>query len=330
MFKSSLTGFVAASAVVFTITGGAAIADTLKMVSAFSPNQANYRIILESFVTKVAEKTGGDTDFSVVGPEAINPLELVEPLQTGIIDLIFTHAAYHAGTTKIGMAADGIRVNPSAWRENGITDAFDAYYQTIGLKMIAIAPLGERGFRFVTKEAVDGKEHSFDGMKVRANASYLAIIEKMGGSPVPLSGGEIYSSLQNGVIDAAPWSATGLVDFKLFEVSSHVLQPDFGSLSNLILMNLDKWNSLDAVTQTAITEAAMETEVYSYEEMTRIADSELTQLQELGMAITHMNENEVANIDDWMAQAMWELAIETSPEVADGIRSIARAAGLTK
>jgi TRAP-type C4-dicarboxylate transport system substrate-binding protein len=244
--------------------------------------------------------------------------------------MIFTHPAYHAGTTKIGMAADGIAVDPATWRESGIFDAFDAYYQTLGIKVIGIMPLGQRGFRFVTNQAVDGREHSFEGMKVRANASYIAIIEKLGGSPVPLGGGEIYSSLQNGVIDAAPWSATGLVDFKLYEVASHVLQPDFGSLSNWMFMNLDKWNSLDADTQAAITRAAAETELYALEEMTRIADMELGQLQEKGMAITNMNANEAENISAWMSEAMWGLAMDTDADVAASIRKLAVDAGLSQ
>lgn len=311
-------------------SGVVATAETLKLVSSWNSNQATYRVNVETFTAKVQEYTNGGTDFSVLGPDAISPLELVEPLQTGIVDMIFTHPAYHAGTTKIGIAADGIAVDPVTWRSSGIFDAFDAYYRTLGIKVIGIMPLGQRGFRFVTNQAVDGREKSFEGMKVRANASYVAIIEKLGGSPVPLGGGAIYSSLQNGVIDAAPWSATGLVDFKLYEVSNHVLQPDFGSLSNWFFMNLDKWNGLDADTQAAITRAATETEVFALEEMTRIADSELVELQEKGMKITNMNANEAENIAEWMSDAMWELANSTDAAVAANIRQKAVAAGLSK
>jgi len=330
MIIAKLSKYAAVSALALGLSSAGAMAETLKMVSSWASNQATYRVNVETFVAKVAEHTGGNTDINVVGPEAISPLELVEPLQTGIIDMIFTHPAYHAGTTKIGMAADGIAVDPATWRESGIFDAFDAYYQTLGIKVIGIMPLGQRGFRFVTNQDVEGRENSFEGMKVRANASYIAIIEKLGGSPVPLGGGEIYSSLQNGVIDAAPWSATGLVDFKLYEVASHVLQPDFGSLSNWMFMNLDKWNSLDADTQAAITRAATETELYALEEMTRIADMELGQLQEKGMAITNMNANEAENISAWMSEAMWGLAMDTDADVAAGIRELAVKAGLSQ
>lgn len=318
------------SAIALGLSVSSAVAENLKLLSSWASNQATYRVNVETFVAKVGEYTDGQVEFSIIGPESISPLEQIEPLQTGIVDLVFSHPAYHAGTTKIGMGADGIAVDPKKWRETGIFDAFDEYYQTLGIKVIGIMPLGESGFRFVTNQAVEGRDHSFDGMKVRANASYINIIEKLGGSPVPLSGGEIYSSLQNGVIDAAPWGAAGIVDFKLYEVANHVLQPDFGSLSNWMYMNLDTWNGLDAETQAAITKAAAETELYAVSEITRIAADELTVLQEKGMAITRMNETEQANIDNWMSEAMWGLAMETNADVAMAIREKARAAGLSQ
>ena len=330
MSLSKLSNYAAIPAIAMCLVSTNAMAETLQIVSSWASNQATYRVNVETFVARVGEYTNAEVEFNIVGPDAISPLELVEPLQTGIVDMIFTHPAYHAGTSKIGMAADGIAVNPKTWRESGIFDAFDDYYQTLGIKVIGIMPLGKRGFRFVTNQAVDGREHSFEGMKVRANASYIAIIEKLGGSPVPLSGGAIYSSLQNGVIDAAPWSATGLVDFKLYEVASHVLQPDFGSLSNWLFMNLDKWNSLDTDTQAAITRAASETELYALEEMTRIADNELEQLQGKGMTITNMNANEAENVSAWMSDAMWSLATETDADIAAGIRALAVKAGLSQ
>jgi len=330
MIIAKLSKYAAVSALALGLSGASAMAESLKLLSSWASNQATYRVNVETFVAKVEEYTNGDVEFSIIGPESISPLEQVEPLQTGIVDLVFSHPAYHAGTSKIGMGADGIAVDPQRWRETGIFDAFDAYYQTLGIKVIGIMPLGESGFRFVTNQAVEGREHSFDGMKVRANASYINIIEQLGGSPVPLSGGEIYSSLQNGVIDAAPWGAAGIVDFKLYEVASHVLQPDFGSLSNWMFMNLDKWNSLDAETQEAITRAAAETEMYALSEITRIAADELAVLQEKGMAITNMNETEQANIDAWMSEAMWGLAMETDADVAANIRALAVEAGLSQ
>jgi TRAP-type C4-dicarboxylate transport system substrate-binding protein len=329
MIITKLSKYAAASALALSVSCAAVSADTLRLASSWASNQATYRVNVETFVALVEEYTNGEVDFDIIGPEAISPLELIEPLQAGIVDMVFTHPAYHAGTSAIGMAADGIAVDPETWRSAGITDAFDSYYQTLGIKVVSINPLGERGFRFVADQAIDGREHSFDGMLVRANASYIAIIEQLGGTPVPLPGGEIYSSLQNGVINAAPWSATGLVDFQLYEVASHVVQPDFGSLSNWFLMNLDAWNALDADTQAAIERAARETELFALTEMTRIADEELVTLQERGMEITRMNEHEAENIASWMSEAMWGLAAGTDSEVAASIRAIAVEAGLS-
>ena len=329
-FGKRLKVIVAVASLGFCLFNTVAKAETLKLLSSWPPNQVTYKVNVETFVKKVKEYTNGAVNFRIIGPESVNPLEQIEPLQTGIVDLVFSHPAYHAGTTKIGVSADGIVVDPTKWRNSGIFQAFDEYYQTLGIKVLGIMPLGESGFRFVTNQAVDGREHSFEGMKVRANASYVNIIEKLGGSPVPLSGGQIYSSLQNGVIDAAPWGAAGLVAFKLYEVADYVLQPDFGSLSNWMYMNLDKWNSLDDDIQAAIDRAAAETELYALSEISRIAADELITLQEKGMKITNMNDNEAANISAWMSDAMWGLAMETDPEIAASIREKAVAVGLSQ
>lgn len=329
-FGKSLKAIVAVSSLGFCLSNAVAETETLRLLSSWTSNQVTYKVNVETFVKKVKEYTNGEVDFRIIGPESVNPLEQIEPLQTGIVDLLFSHPAYHAGTTKIGVSADGIAVDPTKWRNSGIFRAFDEYYQTLGIKVIGIMPLGESGFRFVTNQAVDGRKRSFQGMKVRANASYVSIIEKLGGSPVPLSGGQIYSSLQNGVIDAAPWGAAGLVAFKLYEVADYVLQPDFGSLSNWMYMNLDKWNSLDDNIQAAIDRAAAETELYALSEISRIAADELITLQEKGMKITNMNDNEAANISAWMSDAMWGLAMETDPEIAASIRKKAIAVGLSQ
>lgn len=303
-------------------------ADTLKLVNSWPSNQTTVRIISDTFAKKLEEYTAGSTTINAVGPESIGPLELVEPLQAGIVDLIFTHPAYHAGTTRIGIAADTIPGGPTKWRSSGVFDAVDAYYNTLGLKVIAVAPLGKTGFRFVAKQAIDGKAHSFDGMKVRANATYVAIIEKLGGSPVPLSGGEIYSGLQNGVVDAAPWARTGMMDFKLHEVTSHVVQPDFGTLNNWMFMNLDKWNALDDATKAAMNKAAVETELHALVEMERLAVEELANLQKAGLKPTHMNAEEAANIANWMSESLWEKARASSADTVDTITAKARSAGL--
>ena len=79
---------------------------------------------------------------------------------------------------------------------------------------------------------------SLSGVKARTNTSYTPMIEKLGGAPVLLEGGEIYSSFQNGGIDTASWSRTGITDFKLQEVTSYVIESDSGHVNNWMFMNL--------------------------------------------------------------------------------------------
>lgn len=329
-FSKKLYKYAVVSTIGFGMVAGVAVAENIKFLTSWGANSITYKANLSVFLDYAKKHSNGDINFDVIGTDAIGALEQLEPAQLGIVDMLFSHPAYHAGTSKVGVVADAIQVNPKSWRANGIFDAFDKHYNTMGLKVIGIIPQGKKGFVFAVNQAVDGRKHSLEGMKVRANASYVGVIEKLGGTPVPLGGGQIYSSLQSGVIDAAPWSAIGLIDFKIYEVASHMLQPNFGSLSLWMWMNLDKWNDLDSATKDAINKAAMDTEMYGYNEISAMADKELEDLQKKGMKLTYMNEHEQKNVADWMAASLWELGNADKSETVAKIRTLAQKAGLAK
>ena len=110
------------------LTGAAALglsawtasADELRMVSAFPEGFVFTEEIVKPFMTLVEEETGDAVSFSLTGPDAVPPLEQLEPVQAGVFDAIFTHPAYHAGTTPVGLAIDAIGADPVKRREAGI------------------------------------------------------------------------------------------------------------------------------------------------------------------------------------------------------------------
>ena len=67
---------------------------------------------------------------------------------------------------------------------------------------------------------------------------------------------ETYSDLQKGVVDCAGLSLAGVVGLAWYEVAPYVITDGMYSCSNYYTINLDKWNSLDEVTQALLQEAA--------------------------------------------------------------------------
>ncbi|MCG3056995.1 TRAP transporter substrate-binding protein DctP, partial [Escherichia coli] len=60
-----------------------------------------------------------------------------------------------------------------------------------------------------------------EGMKIRVQESQtsIAMIKAMGGSPTPMAFGEVYTSLQQGIIDGAENNITALTVNKHGEVA---------------------------------------------------------------------------------------------------------------
>jgi TRAP-type mannitol/chloroaromatic compound transport system substrate-binding protein len=105
-------------------------------------------------------------------------------------------------------------------------------------------------FRKEIKEVGDIK-----GLKFRIGGFAGLTIQKLGGVPQQIAGGDIYPSLERGTIDAAEW--VGPYDDEklgLNKVAKYYYYPGWweGSTANHLLINLAKWNELPKHYQTIL------------------------------------------------------------------------------
>ncbi len=320
----------AAIAATVLITGSnTTSAEELSMVSGFPENFIFTREIALPFMEKVSAATDGQVTVTLSGPEVVPGFEQFEPVQAGVFDLLFTHPAYHAGATALGLAIDAVDADPTVRREAGIIAMLDEHYQALGLKLISAPPTGSDGFHYVLKEPISA-EPAFGGRKIRGTVSYHPMIEALGGSPVVLSGGEVYTALQTGVIDGAAWGLTGVKDFKWYEVADYMTRPVFGQVGLMIFMNLDAWNALDPETQAALTKVGEALELESVARFNQLSEEEFAALKELGMQETAFSDAEAAQLDRLWSDGVWAVSIDKAGADAETLRAKAQAAGLTQ
>jgi TRAP-type mannitol/chloroaromatic compound transport system substrate-binding protein len=109
-------------------------------------------------------------------------------------------------------------------------------------------------FRKEIKEVVD-----FNGLKFRIGGFAGLTIQKLGGVPQQIAGGDIYPALERGTIDAAEWVGP-YDDEKLgfSKVAKYYYYPGWweGAACNHLMINLAKWNELPRRYQSIITSAA--------------------------------------------------------------------------
>lgn len=320
-----------AGALTLSLTTVAAIpapAQDLRGINGFPENFVFSREIAQPFAALVAEESGGAVTISFTGPDAVPPLEQFEPTQAGVFDILFTHPAYHAGTTPVGLAIDAIAADPAARRAAGVLDYIDAHYrETQGMTLIAAPPTGSVGFRYYLRDPITGTP-AFAGRNIRGTVSYHPMIEALGGAGVVMGGGDVYSALQTGAIDGAAWGLTGALDFNWHEVAGYMADPGFGQVGLMIFMNLDSWNGLSDDARAAIQRAAKRLEAESVARFDVLAAEERAALLDLGMQVTEFAPEEAAQLESLWSNGVWQVAERGAPEAVGGLRALAQSAGL--
>ncbi len=206
--KTGLAGVLAAGAAPAIVNAQASI--RWRLASSFPKSLDTIYGGAEVFAKKVGEMTGGKFQISTHGPGELMPaLGVVDGVQSGTIEMAHTAPYYFFGkdpTFALGCAIPfGLNARQTtAWMYEGnglkLMREFYANYNMINW------PGGNTGaqmggwFRKEIKSLADMK-----GLKFRIGGFGGKIIERIGGVPQNIPGGEIYQALEKGTIDAAEW-----------------------------------------------------------------------------------------------------------------------------
>lgn len=125
-----------------------------------------------------------------------------------------------------------------------------------GLKVIVFADGGSLAV-LNSKRPVRTPE-DMKGLKLRVMQDPMQVdmIKAMGGIPVPMGTPEVYSAIQQGQIDGNATSVQLLWALKNHEVAKQLSVTNHGRAAGVVIMNLKKWNSLDADQKRAIEAGA--------------------------------------------------------------------------
>jgi TRAP-type C4-dicarboxylate transport system substrate-binding protein len=84
------------------------------------------------------------------------------------------------------------------------------------------------------------------------------MVELLGGNPTPISWGELYSALQQGVVDAAENNPTALTNARHGEVVSDFSLDEHTMIPSVVVISNCAWDGMTAEQQEALTTAALE------------------------------------------------------------------------
>jgi TRAP-type transport system periplasmic protein len=314
---------------VITIPVSAADHDAteLRMITSWGENHSGTKHIAYRYRDMVRDMSGGSISITAFGPEVVPPGRQLQPAGAGVFDLIYTHGLYHTGDTAIGAALDAVDKDIEKRRSSGLWAWIDGYYsRTQNLKVLAI-PTAQSGFRLLLRKPMpdNGK---LTGMKIRALPSWNGVVQNLDAVPVVISFGELYSSVEKGVVDGLIWTGVGILNFKFHEVAPHLMDPVFGSVSYLLMMNLDKWNGLGPAQQELLLEAGLQLERSTVTTFNRMLVEETAAMEAAGAKRGAFVELSQEKLNTLFADKAMALAIEYSGQDGVVFRDLVRDKGL--
>lgn len=110
---------------------------------------------------------------------------------------------------------------------------------------------------YTTKEGAVASPDDLKGLKIRTMNSPTSVemIRNMGGAATPMSSGEVYTSLQQGIIDGAENNETVLVDDGHGEVCKSYTYTQHQYLPDIVIIAVDTWDSMSEQDQQRLLEA---------------------------------------------------------------------------
>ncbi len=146
----------------------------------------------------------------------------------------------------------------------------------------------------------------FKGLKVRMGtrpAQY--VLKKMGAKPTLMAGGEVYTALDRGILDAAEFSVPS-TDWKmgLQEVTKYQCLPGWYQVmyGGGWLVNDKAWNAIDDDLKALVKTVAKETYFWSYGKVSWDSIPAAKNFKEYGTKVTTLDQKTLDLIDDYVAE----------------------------
>ena len=144
---------------------------------------------------------------------------------------------------------------------------------------------------FYTKNTPVNVPADLNGLKIRIMKSMTSfkMIEALGGSATPISWGELYTALQQGVVDGAENNPPSFHLSRHYEVCKYYSLDEHTSIPDILLMSTVVWNSLSPQEQAWLQESVDESVEYQKKIWQQSTDEAMREVQKAGVQIITPN-----------------------------------------
>jgi len=147
----------------------------------------------------------------------------------------------------------------------------------------------DNGFKHMSANRPLRKLEDFKGLKLRIQSSKVleAQMKALGANPQVMAFSEVYSALQQGVVDGTENPISNLYTQKMHEVQKHLTLSGHGYLGYAVIVNKKFWENLPGEVRAALAAAMQEATRYEREIAQQENDDSLAKVRAAGTTTVH-------------------------------------------
>ena len=260
-----------------------------RLVTSWPKNYPGLGMAPEKIADLVEEMSNGQMQITVYGAgEQVPAFGVFDAVSSG------SHQMGHSGgyfwkgkvpaaqfftSVPFGLTADEI----NAWvNRGGGLELWREIYEPFNIYPIPAGNTGTQMFGWFNKEI--NSLQDVKGLKMRIPGIGGEVLKEAGGIPVTLPGGELFTALQTGVIDATEWVGPyNDLTFGFHQAAKYYYYPGWHEPGPMLelLINMDAWNSLPKHLQVIIETATKAVNQDTLDEYLARNNQALTELVEV-------------------------------------------------
>lgn len=263
---------------------------TIKLGHGLDPSHPVHQA-MEHMAERLAEKSDSTMQLDIYPSEQIGTeRELLELLQVGSIHMSKVSSAVLEGFSapyKVFSLPYVFRSDEHRYAvmEGPVGRKILRSSEDVLLRGLVFYDAGTRSF--YTRDTPIREPADLQGLNIRTMNSPVSIqmVNQMGGSATPISFGELYTALQQGVVDGAENNAPSFHLTNHFELCNYYTLDEHTAPQDVLLVSTHFWETLTPQQQEWLQEAADESAEYQKELWAEASQEALEAVKEAGVEI---------------------------------------------
>jgi len=245
--------------------------------------------------------------------EATPPFQAADAVISGLYELGHLANSLYASAMPEAISLSATTAGTAKLRQSG---ALDAYAETMATRtgMIFLGmPISGIGYTFLTRTPINALA-DFRGRKLRSLPLYDPLLRALGATPSTIAPAEVFTALENGVVDGLGWSDGGIIEYRYHERTKFRLAPTFYGARTALVASPAAWRRLSPAHQQILTAAGLQFELEAEKFFVAEHAKEQQQLIQLGMTTTTLPAAEGVQFLATAEKTMWDRILGASPK----------------